>query len=107
MWFGVLCGVGAWMVHITVLASIVQFTCNAGQAWLWASHATTVLTGGITAYAMLLCVRMVRAARADEAAGNLVGSVKFLGLFGLITGALSLALILLEGSFVFFIDPCA
>ncbi len=107
MWFGVVSGIGAWMVHITVLAAIVQFTCNAGPAWLWASHATTVATAAVTACGMLMCVRMIRRAGADEAAGNLAGSVNFLGRFGLITGGLSLAVILLEGSFVLFIDPCA
>ncbi len=106
-WYGVLVGIVAWMIHITLVASIVEFTCTAGDAWLWASHLATVVTAAATAYGMFLCVRMIKGAGADEAAGNLAGSTNFLGVFGLITGALSLALILLEGSYIFFIDPCA
>ncbi|HEX2063087.1 MAG TPA: hypothetical protein VHE80_01560 [Acidimicrobiales bacterium] len=106
-WYGVLVGIVAWMIHITLVASIVEFTCTAGDAWLWASHLATVVTGAATAYGMWLCMKMIRGAGAPETAGDLAGSTSFLGMFGLITGALSLALILLEGSYVLFIDPCA
>jgi len=106
-WYGVLAGIALWMVHITFVSSIVEFTCTEGDAWLWASHLVTVLTGAATVYAMWICIRMIKGAGAEETAGNLAGSTSFLGMFGLITGGLSLALILLEGSYVLFIDPCA
>ena len=106
-WYGVLAGIVLWMIHITFVSSIVEFTCTEGDDWLWASHLVTVVTGAATVYAMFICRRMVKGAGADETDGDLAGSTHFLGLFGLITGALSLALIVLEGSYVLFIDPCA
>ena len=106
-WFAVLCGIVAWMIHIILVASFVEFICNTSDAWLWVLHAATVVTAGATVLAMWLCLRLMRLAGAGEEAGDLAGSTYFLGLFGLITGALSLALILLEGSYVLFIDPCA
>ncbi len=106
-WFAVLCGIVAWMIHIIVVSSFVEFICNTSDAWLWVMHLATVVTAGATVLAMWLCLRLMRLAGAGEEAGDLAGSTYFLGLFGLITGGLSLALILLEGSYVLFIDPCA
>ena len=50
---------------------------------------------------------MVRdAGPVDEASPEAKGRERFLGVFGLATGAISLLLILWEGSYVLLIDAC-
>ena len=56
---------------------------------------------------MLLSLQLVRATvGATEADGTADGRTLFIGLMGVLIGSASLALILLEGSYVVFIHPC-
>ena len=105
LWFATLVGIGAWIVHITMVSSMIEFSCTKTSAE-WVLHAGTVVTAGITAVGVAMCLIAIRASGDPDDAGTLSGNIRFLGVFGLLTGIISLALILLEGSYIFFIDPC-
>ena len=49
---------------------------------------------------------LVREGRDREDADTPGGQLTFLGLLGLMVGAINLALILLEGSYAIFVEPC-
>ncbi len=106
LWVAVLTGIAAWAAHLLLLASLVQWSCNEeGSRWLM--DVLTLVTAMATVGAMWLCAGIIRGADAADAAGTAAGRTRFLGVFGLMTGAVNLALILLEGSYAWFISPCA
>ena len=106
IWTAALCGIALWMIHITAVSSLVQYACN-DKGTLWWLHAATVATAVPTALAMWVCRNLIRQSGDEESAGSLAGNYTFIGVFGFIMGAFSLALILLEGSYVIFLSPCA
>ncbi len=106
LWSAALVGIAAWMVHITAAASLIQYSCN-NEGTLWMVHVATVLTAAVTAAGTWICYGVMRSTGEDESSPTLAGNHTFAGLFGFITGAFSLALILFEGSYAFFLDPCA
>ncbi len=106
VWGAALAGIGLWMVHIVALSSLVEVAC--GRPWLtWVVHGITLGTGGATALATWWCWELARTGDPDELAGSRAGRQRFVGLFGFLTGATSLLLILWEGSYVLFLDACA
>lgn len=107
LWFGVIGGIAAWAAHLLALSALVQYTCNE-PGTRWVLDAITVATALIALLAIWICVGILRGTSDDdEAFPSLGGRTRFLGLFGLITGVVNLALILLEGSYAWFISPCA
>lgn len=106
LWMAALGGIVAWMVHITFASGIIDFTCNK-KGTLWTVHLATLLTGAFTGAGIWICYGVMRKTGDDDASGDLAGNHNFVGVFGVITGAFSLALILLEGSFAAFLSPCA
>jgi hypothetical protein len=105
-WFAVLGGVGAWMVHLTYAASVVRLTCE-HPSLIWTIHGVTAVTALVTVAAIAMSAALVREGSDAESAGTRAGQFRFLGLMGLLVGAINLALILLEGSFAIFLRPCA
>ena len=75
-------------------------------ARLFADHAATALTAAVTLVAMAMSAALVREGRDPEDADTPGGQITFLGVLGLMVGAINLALILLEGSYAIFVDPC-
>lgn len=106
LWTAALVGIAAWMVHITAVSGLIRYNCN-NPGTTWMIHAATVVTAAVTAAGTWLCLAVMRSTGEDESSGTLAGNHTFAGLFGVITGAFSLALILFEGSYAFFLDPCA
>jgi len=106
LWFAVLAGIVAWLVHLIALAGLAKWTCNDGGS-RWVLDVLTIVTAAVTAFAMWLCLGIVRGAQDDEAAGTPAARTRWLGVFGLMMGGINLALILLEGSYAWFISPCA
>ena len=106
LWTAALVGIAAWMVHITFVSGIVDFTCNK-HGTLWTVHLATLVTALVTALGTWICYGVMRAAGDDESSGTLAGNHAFVGVFGVITDGFSLALILLEGSYALFLSPCA
>jgi hypothetical protein len=105
LWFAALAGIGAWMVHLTLVSAITEFTCTRSESE-WLVHGGTVAMAAVTAVAIVMCLAAVREAHDPDDAGTLSGNIRFVGIFGVMTGAISLLLILLEGSYVFFLDAC-
>lgn len=106
LWVVVTAGIWLWAFHIMFLASAAELACSR-PAVVWAFHAATVATAALTAAAGWVCGALLRRYPDDEGAGTVGGRTRFLGLFGLWTNVISVALIVLEGAFVPFIDPCA
>ncbi len=103
LWYAVLGSIAAWLIHLTFASSIVQYTCNV-PGTLWYQYLATGLTAAATILAMVWSLELVRAGGdQDEAAGSKRGRTVFLGYLGLLFGAIDLALILAEGSYVFFV----
>ena len=105
-WFAVTGGIVAWIVHLTFAASIVRLACD-HPGWIVVLHLTTALTAAVTLAAMGVAALLVRGNPDPESAETSGGQLRFLGLLGLLVGAVNLALILLEGSFAIFLKPCA
>ncbi|HZQ84062.1 MAG TPA: hypothetical protein VFA83_04450 [Acidimicrobiales bacterium] len=104
-WFAVLGGIVLWLTHLFIVSSLVQLTCNTHGRTEWVEHAATVVTAALTGLALWLCLRYLRDAGDDEAAGTPWGRTRFLALFGSISNAANLLLILAEGAYVFAIRP--
>ena len=96
VWYALLGGIGAWTIHLVFFAAYVQFSCNVpGSTWLM--HLITLITLAMTAFAMLLCWRMLRKSPAnDEASDQEGGRAEFIARLGLMIGVINFALIALE-----------
>lgn len=105
LWSVVSAGIWTWAFHILFLSAFAELACSAPVV-VWIFHAATAVTALATVLAGWLCLALVRRYEDDESAGTVGGRTHFLGLFGFLTNAISVALILLEGAFVPFIDPC-
>jgi hypothetical protein len=112
VWYAVLGGIGMWTIHLLVLTSVVQFTCNAG-GYEWIMHVTTLVTLAMTAVAMALSLRLVRRGREAEADGGGGGGngsgnggerTMFLGQLGLLIGGVNFLLIALEGLYAVLLE---
>jgi ammonia channel protein AmtB len=100
VWYAIFGGVAAWTVHLVALASLVQWTIDE-HTGEWPLHLITGVTVAITLHAIYLSARMWRSTRgADEESDTEAGQLHFLGMVGLLVGAISLALILIEGIYV-------
>lgn len=100
-WYALLGGIGAWAIHLLVLASIVRLSCNAHR-YEWVMHVTTVVCAVLTLAAIALSVRVVRAGAGPDAedADTEGGRNAFLGRLGVLVGLFNLALIALEELYV-------
>ena len=105
-WYALVAPILLWAVHIVGEAALIPLACEHGSLH-WLLHGLTAATAVATAGAMAVSWTFVRTGRDDEAAGTVIGRTRFLGMLGLVIGAANLALILLEGSYVLFIKPCA
>ena len=99
-------GIAAWMAHLIFVSSFVRYTCTT-HGVTWVQHLVTAITAGATLWAMALSLQMVReAGPTDEEAGTPAGRTRFLGLLGLLFGAIDLLLILAEGFYVILVHRC-
>jgi hypothetical protein len=114
-WGAVVASTGAWVAHLVFSAAwAVQggrarfgpgTACAASAAW--PMHLATVLMA-------LVCIGALGAAGAvyrhrgdaESGSGTLEGQLRFLGLLGLAVAAVNLVLIVVEGSYVFFLRSC-
>jgi hypothetical protein len=101
LWFALTAGIAAWIVHLTVFAAIVEFVHDNGYFWLF--YVGNALAVAVTLVALWLSWLVARAGDDDEEAGTAAGRMRFLGLFGLLVNGINLLLIVLEGSYIYFI----
>ncbi|MBV8690894.1 MAG: hypothetical protein JOY57_04490 [Actinobacteria bacterium] len=104
-WFAIYGGIVLWLTHLFIVSSLVRLTCNTRGRTEWAAHAATIVTAALTALALWLCVRYLREAGDGEDVGTPWGRTRFLALFGIISNAVNILLIVAEGAYVFLIRP--
>ncbi len=103
VWYAVFGGLGAWIVHLVFVVGAEHWS-HTHPRYSWTLNASTVVCAAATVVALGLAWRLLRAAGdADPAATDDAGQLVFLAQVGLLVGAINLALILLEGSYVLFI----
>jgi hypothetical protein len=107
VWYALLGGIGAWAIHLVALASLVRLTCNAHR-YEWVLHAITGITLAMTAVAIGLSRRLMRAGGDDDSTDTESGRAEFLGRLGIIVGVANFALISLEELYVILLHtrPC-
>ncbi|HEY3671725.1 MAG TPA: hypothetical protein VGN51_12380 [Acidimicrobiia bacterium] len=101
VWVALTAGIAAWLLHLAGFAALVTFVHDHGYAWIF-----TVGNGlavAVTVVAGWLSWLMYRAGTDDEDVGTPGGRIRFLGALGLIVNGINLLLILLEGSYVYFL----
>jgi hypothetical protein len=95
----------AWMAHLFFASSFVRYTCNT-RGTTWGQHVATVVFALIAAHAGWVGYGLYREGQPDpEDAGTPRGANHFVGLLGIIFGAVNVLLILAEGSMVGLIHP--
>jgi hypothetical protein len=106
VWIPVFGGIVTWLGHLVFMASFTKYACNAhGSRW-W-MHLVTIGLAGLTVLAMVMCGSLIRSNRgADETDNSGVARLRFLGVAGLLIGAINLALICFEGSYVVVLRSC-
>jgi hypothetical protein len=105
LWFALLIGPTAWLTRLLGSSVLVPVVCREDAIWM---------LHGIAAATAALCVAGIavaatawnRTAREDRSAATGPGVTSFLLLLALLVNAISLALIVMESSPNFFIDPC-
>jgi hypothetical protein len=101
VWFALTAGIVTWMLHLASFAAIVEFVHDHGYFWLfYVGNGAAIV---VTLVALALCWAMVRSTDEDEESGTPNGRIQFLGQFGLLVNAINLLLIVVEGSYVYFI----
>jgi heme exporter protein D len=96
-WVAVLAGPVWWMMHVTGVSALASGACG-HHAYVWLAHGLTVATCLPTALGIAVSARLSR--RTPE------GTIVFVGWFGVVVGALSLLLILLEESYIWTVRVC-
>jgi chromate transport protein ChrA len=105
LWVTVTVGIWAWTFHLLFLASFVRLACS-HPVVEWVFHGVTAATAAPTVAGIAACLLLMRHCGDPEDAGTVAGRTRFLGIVGLLVNAISLALILAEGVYVPFLDPC-
>ena len=106
LWYGFSVGPIAWAAHLMGDAALVRYACNDPGVHWWL-HGLTVATAVPTVVGLAICAGVARRIPESEDAPSPDGRTRFLAIVGAYTAAISLALILLEGAYVFFISHCA
>ena len=112
MWIAWGAGIAAWIVHLVVSTSLVRLSCT-NQTWRLGLHGATAVCALATIAGIVACGRLYRRSTAggttadsDEADTD-AGRVRFIAASGALLNAISLALIVVEGAYVFIIRSCA
>ena len=89
------------LLHLVVFVAVVEYVHNHGRFWIfYAGNGVAVV---VTLIALWLSWLMARSGDDSEEAGTPAGRIRFLGLCGLLINVINLMLILLEGSYIYFI----
>jgi hypothetical protein len=106
VWVPLIAPIGLWAFHEVAVSSLSNLACTHPR-YKWLQHALTVAAALGVLACMAMAVRLIReSAGANEEDGTPAGKLKFVGLFALLIGAVNLALILIEGSYVVVIHAC-
>lgn len=101
VWYALLGGILAWTIHLLFVTAFVGYSCSV-MGDVWAFHLATTVTLVMTAIAIGLAWRLLRrGGEGDDASATDASRLQFLGRVGLMIGVINLALIAVEGSYVF------
>lgn len=105
-WYAAVAGIGWWMVHLSTIAALARLRCSHPDV-TWVMHGITVVLALLTAQATWWSLALLREnIDADETGRDAPAREYFLGLFGLLIGAVSVLLIVWEGAYVPFLRAC-
>ncbi len=99
LWFATFGSIVTWMVHIGSEASLVPLR-EAHHSVVWVMHGITIVLAVVVLAGMRISWSYAHVGTDDESSPTPVGRTVFLGLLGLVIGALSLLLIVYEGAIV-------
>jgi hypothetical protein len=102
VWLALVAGIVAWVVHLIVFASLVRFVHDHGFFWLF--YVGNGIAIAITLAAGWLSWLLVLSSDESEDAGTPGGRRKFLGYLGLLVNGINLLLIVVEGSYIYFLS---
>lgn len=103
VWYAAFGGIIAWTLHFLFIVSAEHWS-YLHPRYGWTLHGATAVCALATLAAMVLAGRLhVAASGSDPSADDDAGQLLFLAQLGLLVGAISLALILLEGAYAVFI----
>lgn len=114
-WSAIVASTMAWIAHLIFSAAWAVSggrarygpgpECNYGSAW--PLHLATVCAAAVC-LAALGAATVVYRHRGDATSGSgaLEGQLRFLGLLGIATASVNLLLVVVEGSYVFFLLSC-
>jgi hypothetical protein len=103
VWYAALGGAAVWIVHLVFLVAAEHWT-HLHARYGWTLHVATVVCALATVLALLLAWRLYDMARGSDPSGaDDAGQLLFLAQLGLLVNTISLALILIEGSYALFI----
>jgi hypothetical protein len=105
-WATIVMSIAAWTVHIVGLAALVQHVCER-PGLEWVMHGMTIGLALVTLLLILACVPGARLPDGDEESGTRHASLRFLSRVAIGVGTANLVLIVVEGVYVVFLDPCA
>ncbi len=102
VWFALTAGIAAWVAHLVGFAALVEFVHDNGYWWVFT--AGNIVAVVITLVAGWLSWLIYQAGADDEELGTPGGRMRFLGALGIAVNAINLLLIMVEGSYVYFIS---
>jgi hypothetical protein len=99
-WAATVLPIGAWMVHLTASAALVRTACE-HRSVIWVIHGLTLATA-------LFCIACIGVGvwlrRRPNEPDN--GALRFLGVLAVSVAFVNLLVIVWEGAFAAFLDPC-
>jgi hypothetical protein len=102
VWFALVAGIVAWLVHLTFLAAIVPVVEDEG---LWPFHVANAACLLLALVALGLSWLIYRGGSDDEGAGTTGARIRFLGAVGLLVNGINVLLIVAEGVYAYLITP--
>lgn len=107
LWFGVLGPIIAWAAQLGISWGLVPYSCDRGNViWL---HINTIVFAVVAIVAFFTAMNTYRSLGTVPPApdrSRALDTDHFMSILGMLSSGLFLALILLEGSAVFFLEPC-
>lgn len=105
LWFGMLGGATAWLIHLQAAFVLVPWYCARHQTW--PLHLLTIALLGFTFVAGVVSVsEWRRSPRAHEYLEARADRARFMAVLGALLSALFFLVILAQWIPVFVIDPC-
>lgn len=106
LWFGVLAGPAAWLLHLNVSYALVRYVCASGAGWLL--HLATLAMVALAAAGGIVALRSWRKVGEPKmtGGGGTLGRTRFMSIGGLALSAFFLFVILMAWLPDLILSPC-